>query len=892
MSDPYFLEYVREFAEIEKEQENIREQFEGNLLHECARRGHLPAVKYLIEDQQYDPICVNFDGETPLYCAYEAGHDDVVKYLIEEMTFVPNHADYQKLAKDLIDNCMPRRSFSKTYACLPDTRDVSRRVLQYSTETIYRDTNCVDRNGRTPFQWALMCGHVILLKHLIETCHCDPESANKDGKTPLHWACMKGSMKVVQYLCETCHCDAKSVDKDGRSSLRWACMKGHMEVVQYLIERCHCDVKSVDKDGRNPLHWSSMGGHTEIVQYLLRRCNPNCKDKDGCTPIDLAVDHPAVARALIKAGAKSTHQPFVKIFIVGNPSAGKSSLTKALQTETSMFEATLASITGRRLVSGVEEKTAGIVPCQFNSKRYYGNVIFYDFAGQQEYYASHAALLQNLISSHSAALFIIVVNLCDSEEEIKQKLIYWISFLANQCTSVTTKPHVIIVGSHSDVVRSMGGDPRVKVNMEFLQAAHVSSGFHISNFIPMDCRQSNSHDIVKLAQGIKEICDVLRKQVDVSAHSHILFVFLLERFRGVSAVALKEVLHNPYTSHEVVPKSAKSSQCLHIGCRKLHETGHIIYIENLIDLIEGWIILDEADLLSQVNGVLFAPEEFKQHCCLANATGVVPVSRLAQAFPHHNVDMLVQFLSHLEFCREVHDVEVVRSLCSGKHLPQTDQKSERFLFFSGLVSVKPPDGVWDSNPQFPLLCGWMLQCCKDDQFFTSQFTQVLLLRIASLAPDNSDSIDLPLLLRKCHIWKSGIKWASRKGVEALVKIRDPPQNKEVVVMLRCWSGQEVECACIRSSIIQIVMKVKRKLCPLIPAEEFILHPCQVKEYPSAKQGLISMIEVSRAIEEGAPGVVNSNVTCVDLKELLLFEPYANITADILQQLFSGETSCF
>ena len=34
-----------------------------------------------------------------------------------------------------------------------------------------------------------------------------------------------------------------------------------------------------------------------------------------------------------------------------------------------------------------------------------------------------------------------------------------------------------------------------------------------------------------------------------------------------------------------------------------------------------------------MNRVLFAPEEFKQHCCLANATGVVPVSRLTQAFP-------------------------------------------------------------------------------------------------------------------------------------------------------------------------------------------------------------------------------------------------------------------
>ena len=53
------------------------------------------------------------------------------------------------------------------------------------------------------------------------------------------------------------------------------------------------------------------------------------------------------------------------------------------------------------------------------------------------------------------------------------------------------------------------------------------------------------------------ICDFLRNQLDVTAYSHTLFVFLLERFRGVSAVALKDVLHNQSRSHEVVPKSAE-----------------------------------------------------------------------------------------------------------------------------------------------------------------------------------------------------------------------------------------------------------------------------------------------------------------------------------------------
>ena len=730
------------------------------------------------------------------------------------------------------------------------------------------------------------------VRRLVEEVGVDPKGVH--GSIPLHSSASTGYLQVVKYLIEEQHCDPKCVDKDGRTPLHRSAIGGHLQVVRYLIEEQHCNPKCVDEYGWTPLHYASMEGHVKIVKYLLvvHHCDPNCKTKDGRTPLGLAVGDPAVTRELIKAGAKSTSkppQPPVKIFIIGNPSAGKSSLTKALHTETSALGAALASITGPRLVSDVEQKTAGIVPCQFTSRKY-GHVTFYDFAGQQEYYASHAALLQNSISS-SAPLFIIVVNLCDSEEDIKQKLVYWISFLANQCTSVTTKPHVIIVGSHKDVVRSRGEDPRAKVNMEFLQAAHVSSGFHISKFIPMDCRQSNSRGIVKLADAMKESCDDLRKQFAVVYHLHQLFTFLLEKFSGVSAVRFEQVLITIKASLALRRNDTliafSLADDLDSDFCELNDRGNILYLK-------GWIILDQAALLSEVNGVLFAPENFKQHCNLANATGVVPVSRLAQKFPQHNLDLLVQFLSHFDFCREIHDREVLQLLCPGEHLPPTENANERFLFFSGLVSLKAPSGVWETNPQFPQLCGWMLQCCEAGQFLTYQFIQVFLLRIAfscALASDIPGSSDLPVILRKCFIWKNGIYWGSREGVEALVEIRDPPQNKEVVVMLRCWSGQEVECARLRSTIIQMVLGAKEKLCPKVPTKEFLLHPSQVREYPfksPAEQDLISIREVSRAVVEGKPGFVGSNCRSVNLKELLLVEPYANLKADILQ-LFIGET---
>ena len=882
-------------------------------LQHSAICGHLQVVRYLIEEQHCDPKCVDGDGWTPLHRSAICGHLQVVRYLIEEQHCDPECVDeygWTPLYRSARYGCLQVvRYLIEEQHCDPKCVHVDEgvtplhhsadgghlQVVRYLIEQQHCDPKCMDERGKTPLHHSAHYGHLHVVRYLIEQQHCNPKCVAKYGKTPLHLSAVSGDLQVVRYLIEEQHCDPKCVDMFGTTTLHLSACYGHLQVMRYLIEEQHCDPKCVADDGWTPLHRACayIKGHVEVVKYLLavHHCDPNCKAKDGCTPLGLAVRNPAVARELIKAGANSTSkppQPPVKIFIVGNPSAGKSSLTKALQTETSALGAALAFITGPRLVSDVEQKTAGIVPCQFTSRKY-GQVTFYDFAGQQEYYASHAALLQNSTSS-SAPLFIIVVNMCDSEEDIKQKLVYWISFLENQCTSVATKPHVIIVGGHSDVVRSRGEDPTAKVNMKFLQAAHVSSGFHISKFIPMDCRQSNSWDIAKLADTIKESCDDLRKQFAVVYHLHQLFTCLLEKFSGVSAVRFEQVLETIKASLETNATLLAFSQAddLNSDLCELNDRGNILYLK-------GWIILDQAALLSEVNGVLFAPEDFKQHCNLANATGVVPVSKLAQMFPQHNLDMLVQFLSHFEFCREINDREVLQLLCPEEHLPATENTSERFLFFSGLVSLKAPSGVWETNPQFPQLCGWMLQCCEAGHFLTSQFIQVLLLRIAfscALNIDTPGTGDLPVLLRKCFIWKNGIYWGSREGVEALVEIRDPPQNKEVVVMLCCWSGQEVECARLRSTIIQMVLGAKEKLCPKVPTKEFLLHPSQVREYPlksPAEQDLISIREVSKAVVEGSRGVVGLNIKPVDLKELLLFEPYANLKADILQEIFLGDT---
>ena len=138
----------------------------------------------------------------------------------------------------------------------------------------------------------------------------------------------------------------------------------------------------------------------------------------------------------------------------------------------------------------------------------------------------------------------------------------------------------------------------------------------------------------------------------------------------------------------------------------------------------SWIVFDKNILLSKVNGVIFAPEGFKEHQNISTNTGVVPLSKLTLLFPSLDIDMICQFLCHLEFCHEMTDPEVLTLLHAKTDSSPSDDK---FLFFPGLVDLNIPPNVWLPNSQFGYHSGWLLQCIKREQFLSPRFLQVLLL---------------------------------------------------------------------------------------------------------------------------------------------------------------------
>ena len=654
---------------------------------------------------------------------------------------------------------------------------------------------------------------------------------------------------------------------------------------------------------------------TDTPKLLLEevKMDPNAKNNDGQTPLDLA--HRAdVIRELIRHGAntqdaykthgkvlgkRSSKQPLqtpVKLFMVGNPSAGKSTLTKALQSEMTRF---VSLVTRSKPVSGVDEKTAGIVPHEFESKTY-GRVTLYDFAGQREFYGSHAALLQNAIQT-STPIFLLVVDLSKSNDDIKSNIFYWLSFLENQCTSVSSKPHFLVIGSHVDVLKSRGEDPKHKAS--FINSVLTSPRFaslELTGFFALDCQYADSAGMRQLHQALKTSCDSLRSQENINFNAHCFLVYLLDKFREATALTLA-IIQAQIKEFDQAEASAigiesfvpSDIQSLYEICIQLNDRGHLLVLMDPTAIENSWVIINRTALLAEVNGTIFAPEGFKEHIKLASSTGVVPLSKITEHFPKHDRTMLLGFLSHLEFCHEISDSEILALISDDQASAASEAtavQGERYFFFPGLVTLEVPSTVWEPQLQFDYHCGWILQFCVLGQFFYPRFVQVLLLRLAfSFAFSKLPSTDVPALQRKCAIWKNGIYWGDGHCIETLVEIAE--QNR-VVVLMRC-PEVKYECLQLRSLLIQKVLAAAREFCSKVSTVESFINPSDTTQYPlkpTSQLALYSLTGIATAVAKGMPATVDDTGKPVSLDSLLSFEPYADLEEANLRELLCSHCS--
>ena len=641
----------------------------------ASRYGHIRLLRRLIEKHNCNVYYKTPRGTTLLHVACLHGHEHIVTYLTQQHRLDAS-------AKTKLGSTPLHLACIGGHPC----------IVQFLIEDVHCDPKCSGELDETPLHTACTKGHLGIMKYLITVHHCNPCLPTRIGaETPLHLACQHGHLDIVAYLITVQHCDPNARDFFQNTPLHSAAQQNHPAIVRYLVLKHGCDPYARNRDNYTPLHLASKYSRLEVVRVFLEEANldPSVTGPNNQTPIQVAYDH-EVIKLLIRNGANpleaqvqnmfpdtprsQVEDTIIRAMIVGDPACGKSTLVEALKQSTKgMF---WNHPFGPKSIN-VKPCTAGIIPHEITNSSEFGHVIFFDFAGHSEYYSSHAVVI-DCTSISTAPIFVVVVDLSKEEEKIKLRLNFWVQFIENNKPSFVSVPHIVVVGSHYDILTRQ--DPRHrehKVDIVKRFAAEIirKTSLEFRGFFPINCQKIGTH--TDLRNALQKSCRSLRGHIQGDSLCHAFSVYLFAMFRGRLMCTVKEVAAVIRQSDSAFPFA--TDKLCHL-CECLGSKVNIMFIKNTANLEESTIILEVNTLLSKIQAVMFAPKHFLEHQ-LESKNGIVTFSKLQRVFQDLNPRVITQCMQRLEFCHEVHDQGVLQLIKgSGKLL---DSPQEEWIELDG-----------------------------------------------------------------------------------------------------------------------------------------------------------------------------------------------------------------
>ena len=904
--------------------------FQGRtLLHQACEKGRLELARKLILEYNIPVDSRSSEKNTPLNCTALGGHTDVVQALISEFGCSANTRGFE-------DRTLLHQACSRGHLEL-----ARKLILEYNIPVDSRSSR-----KETPLHLSCNFGHLAVTRLLLTGFGADVNARNYINDTPLNRAALGGHIDVVEALISDFGCSANTRGYEGRTLLHQACSEDHVQLVETLLLKHSWLVLSVDDYGNTPLHFASIFSHPAVVNKLLFDYNVPVffRNKNGKTAKEVARTE-AITYSFnmyLKQRASQVQTEYQKlqtlskrkfssgsltrIFIVGYPQAGKSSLVEALKNSRKFF------LFKKRLVDGdVSPHTAGIIPTIYQGKNDQ-NLMFFDFAGDAEYYSSHAAILE-VLAVGDCNIFFIVVDLREETETLVHKLGYWLSFISYHSKNPAAKANIVIIGSHADILQSRGQSPENIVKCLGTIAHNFCEGtpcMELQGAVELDCCSFQAQNLRKLQEKVNDISQNA-PTLQLSEVACILLGLLDRDFKEVTTCTIATLLEHIKSTGIHLPIVGSE---LFVVTQELHKVGLLMIIRSA-KIEDSLLLLNISNLTKEVHERLFSKEalaslssgvhaQYKKYLRL----GILPESALQEIIPKYvNKECLLQ----LQYCHEINTMNVLQS----HPIQQTHLRSdsEQLLFFPALLQLQREDIAWANEPSFTCSKGWYLKCTGKFDYFPPRFLHILLLRLAfqfapstysrspsitdqsgstqslqaiqascselslsdtssktvvprevqptQIAPTpatqtNQQSIhisvdDTHMYSRRCHMWKSGIHWLMEEGVECFVEV--VKGNKGVVVVARSEEDCDVECASVFVAVVQKVLETKTEFCHSITPETYLLHPEEINQssLPDVdKLHLFAMSEVERVLLENKNRAVSVDGSRFLVPEILVY----------------------
>ena len=649
----------------------------------------------------------------------------------------------------------------------------------------------------------------------------------------LHHACCEGDVFVVHTLLKN-GCQVSILSREEQEwLLHHACRKSDVFLVEALLDS-GCNMNCVDSDGLTPLMVATKEDNEEVVKKLiLAGANLGMRTASGNTALHRAATHNNIQCGVLLAEggasvrtknnfsqtplhlASAEFKKAIKealsfttrkaLCIIGNAESGKSTLIAALQAEKNSF---FGKIFNRfRRVDDFRLRTAGIETVPHCSQKY-GEVLFFDFAGQDDYHGPHQMFLESLLSKPGISMtLLLVVKMTEEEDAILHQLHRWLSPVALMATPASP-PHVIIIGSFLDKVKSKEeATAKLTKCIEATRSnlKELSLDFMGSSFL--NCRQPQSVGIDRICAFLQEI-PIPEFGATQTRYSLAWVLYCIRSsLKAKKAVQLKEFTNWIQDNEDNLPQAMPSPAEV---CQDLLSTGHALYLPNRESPSKSWLVLDLPSILHDVYGTLFS--QYKE---IVNKFGLLQHHHLAELFPHLDLEMVQQLLISLEFCLPV-DPSLLKLELS--KLTQSEETSG-WLFFPALISAKPPQSTLKAHPQQSVhyLC-WQLKTSKKHSI-SARLLQTILLRLAAhfvVKQHNEEGVQQHC----CSIWWNGIEWQSSKGIDVTVHIN---HNRIIQVMGASEVSPDKSCQYL-TEVISDILSTVQQLSPKLAAKACIVHP--------------------------------------------------------------------
>ena len=828
--------------------------------------GHLTIVKTLVDGGA--SVNVQDDkGHTPLMIHAENGNKDIVSYLIAHGADVHKKDSQGQTALHYVCHrgqmytlsCVPKNSFYLSYMMM-------KLLVDHGSNIEERDCHQF-----TPLVHAALRGDLILAWQLTE-CGADVKQL---GMTKKEFKSQYNESRETQGRIERFTYSNLRLCKE--AFLMRAAFTGNTQIVKTLVLACSVDVNCKDKStGDTPLHVAARGNHVQCGILLAEAgSSTEIRNKSSQKPLDLASGSfiEAIQQTLSFTARKT-------VCIIGNACSGKSTIIASLQNENAPFYKKIVHWV--RGVDDISQRTAGIDPVLIESRNY-GNTIFFDFAGQNEYHGPHEMFLQSILSkSRSIVTIIVVVKVTEEEAVISQQLHRWLYPLSTMSVTASNPIRVIISGSFLDKVwHTQVAIDKVDRCCSELEHSLSDVPINIEGQCFFNCRRPYSNNFDKLRVYLRDvpipefraldtpysICWVISHMKDLTERKSIRFSVFeewIEENRANLPVNMPSV-------EEV--------------CKDLSSTGHFLYIPNE-EVKNGWLVLDLPAILHEVYGKLYSPSQRT-----ANTFGLLNCRELVNLFPDFDQTMICDVLIAMEFCIDI-DPKFFREEVV-KLLPDHEQ-SHDFLFFPSLISSDVAYfDIFVSSHLGEIrhtLC-WHLQAHKQ-HLITPRLLQTILLRLAvrHVRFPTSERTD-PL----CSVWSKGIFWQTQ-GMEVAVQVSD---TRVIQVIGRSYANSPPDKLINRlSTVVCDIGDTVRQLSPNLKFATFLIHGVsqrQLLEKPSSPTphqtySLKMILESTREGEMMCLSLKGQEQVATNMEIAQLFCGFIP-SKDTVQQFYLGMSVC-